>query len=438
MKNFVVSFKFHFNQTRMKVSKVLLFILVMIKLSESQVTLVPQAIQQVIKNHFLKNSVKFYVICKSKETKNIDKILKSISEVSDFRLIEFYEEFDSRISAIVLLDSFLSFLEFETITESFEGNNDVLIYYNGMTAEEIKSNFPFHWNHFRTYLIVEDNEIVLYGAPVFTPQQCHMRQLVEINRFSTETQTWSTDKFFTTMIEDFFGCEVTFMLLKDISYTIAEDRKSYKLHGYLVKMVNALSTTLNFEIDYNLCEEEDFKTDKGDFILTMVIIKELNDEHKSAPVFMSSAAVIVVPLGAPYTPLEKLLLPFDELTWILILTFFGTAFATVALLRFKIMWSIKKRVVGPNVTTPGLNIFRILMGISTKILPKANIARFMMMNFILFCLIMRTAYQGKYFEFLTSIPRKKPITTFEELAEKNFPIYYETIVSEQLEELGFK
>ena len=36
---------------------------------------------------------------------------------------------------------------------------------------------------------------------------------------------------------------------------------------------------------------------------------------------------------------------------------------------------------------------------------------------------MRTAYQGKYFEFMTGDMRRKPVASIEELAEKNFTVY---------------
>ena len=63
------------------------------------------------------------------------------------------------------------------------------------------------------------------------------------------------------------------------------------------------------------------------------------------------------------------------------------------------------------------------MGIGMKTLPRANVARFLLMNLILFCLVMKTGYQGKYFELLTTNPTKKPIQIIEEMVEKNFTIY---------------
>ena len=83
-------------------------------------------------------------------------------------------------------------------------------------------------------------------------------------------------------------------------------------------------------------------------------------------------------------------------------------------------------VIGSNVTTPSLNVIAIFMGIGQILLPQRNISRFLFIGFVLFCLIMRTAYQGKYFEFLTTDVRRRPVSQIAELKEKKFTLFMET------------
>ena len=92
-------------------------------------------------------------------------------------------------------------------------------------------------------------------------------------------------------------------------------------------------------------------------------------------------------------------------------------------------------VIGSNVKTPTLNVIAIFMGIGQILLPQRNVSRIMFMCFILFSLIMRTAYQGKYFEFLTSDMRKKPTQTTEELKDKNFTVIMDIEQHDYLYEL---
>jgi hypothetical protein len=56
-------------------------------------------------------------------------------------------------------------------------------------------------------------------------------------------------------------------------------------------------------------------------------------------------------------------------------------------------------------------------------LPSSNFGRMILMVFIIFCLIIRTAYQGVLFEMITTDMRKDSPNTMEELLESNYSIY---------------
>ena len=98
---------------------------------------------------------------------------------------------------------------------------------------------------------------------------------------------------------------------------------------------------------------------------------------------------------------------------------FAVAFLVILLIKVSKSASMYEFVIGSNVSTPSLNVIAIFMGIGQILLPQRNVSRFLFINFVLFSLIMRTAYQGKYFEFLTSDMTRKPIQTIEELQDKN-------------------
>ena len=146
------------------------------------------------------------------------------------------------------------------------------------------------------------------------------------------------------------------------------------------------------------------------------------EDHKSDPIY-STSNLLIVPPGKFYMPWEKLLMPFDEQTWMWLGITFAIAFFVIILIKLLRSTSMYELVVGSNVVAPALNVVGIFMGIGQILLPRRNVSRFLFMNFILFCLVMRTAYQGKYFEFLTSDIQKKSIATIEEGAEKGFSIY---------------
>lgn len=126
--------------------------------------------------------------------------------------------------------------------------------------------------------------------------------------------------------------------------------------------------------------------------------------------------------GSFYTQYEKLILPFDELTWILTISSFLIGFLTICVLHY---FPIKTQsfIFGFKNHQPSLNLIQIFFGVGLIRLPGRNFARFLFMAFTLFCLVIRTAYQGKMFDFITGDIRKQPIAnTNHEIFEKNVTI----------------
>lgn len=131
---------------------------------------------------------------------------------------------------------------------------------------------------------------------------------------------------------------------------------------------------------------------------------------------------ILVPSGEAYTSFEKLFLPFDDDVWIWIGITIAAAFATIFIVNFLPRF-VRDFVFGRDITTPSLNVWVVFCGLSFVKLPTSNFARFILMNFIIFSLIFRTAYQAKNFEFLQQDMHKKGVQTLNEMKEKNLSLY---------------
>ncbi|KAG5681330.1 hypothetical protein PVAND_010777 [Polypedilum vanderplanki] len=64
-----------------------------------------------------------------------------------------------------------------------------------------------------------------------------------------------------------------------------------------------------------------------------------------------------------------------------------------------------------------------IFGSQQPILPKRNFARFILMMFLIFCLVQRNVYQGALYIFLQSDGRHKPMQTINEMIENDFVFY---------------
>jgi hypothetical protein len=97
-----------------------------------------------------------------------------------------------------------------------------------------------------------------------------------------------------------------------------------------------------------------------------------------------------------YTPYEKMILPFDLSTWILLNVTFVTAFAVIFIVN-RFPGHIQELFYGHKVQNCSWNVIRIFFGISQTKLPLNAFARFILLLFLFFCLIFRTCYQNKLF-----------------------------------------
>lgn len=80
-------------------------------------------------------------------------------------------------------------------------------------------------------------------------------------------------------------------------------------------------------------------------------------------------------------------------------------------------------IYGANIRMPAMNVIGTFFGIGQVQLPVANFPRLILMYFILFCLIIRTAYQGVLFELITSDIKKPAPDTIEELIKLDFKFF---------------
>lgn len=147
-------------------------------------------------------------------------------------------------------------------------------------------------------------------------------------------------------------------------------------------------------------------------------------------IYFYSSPQLYVPPGDLYTSFEKIILPFDIETWICILITFLLAFLLNLIIYLPIIqiW-LSYRTAAQSST---LNIFRIIFGIGQTKLPEKNFSRIILISFLLWCLVIRTAYQGKLFEFTTSAIRKPEMKTLKEVEERNIILYVPDDSSEKM------
>lgn len=296
----------------------------------------------------------------------------------------------------------------------------------------VNPNEMQHILQFQYFIVETENSIRLLTFVFYSPESCGEPKLIELNRFEMKTETWKHGKFSVEKFENFHRCPLVFGIWFQgfaMDYYIDENGSVW-YSGYNIKFVDDLREILNFtsswnprlwpeltylyknlSVDLHAMEHCYNFYDDEDGVLSFITRPYIYKEHSLA-----------VSPGEIYSGYEKLFLPFDLPTWILIIATFFAAFLTIFLLSFTTQ-KVRNFVFGRNVATPSLNVAAHFFGSSQVDLPVRNFARFLTMVFVMYSLVIRTAWQGKMFEFMQTHMTKPEIQSVKELIEKNYTFH---------------
>lgn len=359
------------------------------------------------------------------KVKNIDaervNSSNAIVTLSHFKKLNTYLDIKPRSIKVLLVDQ-KSFLVY---VHAFDSDIDPMV--------QVANKYSSQLRDF--YFIIEDDHFIKLKTLVwFLPGQCGVTTLVEVNSFSKKDNVWLKSSYTIKKFRDFHGCRISIRgSQNDVFVTIANHQLSVFSKKVKKKRSNPIDNILNSlmmsHLNFTIARpaEELYKF-QFDIYLPLVDRIENNTVNLNIYKLFYTKPLIYrnfylgIPVGVPYDAYEKLILPFDDDVWALILVTFFVTFVTIFILRV-IQGSIRNFVVGENVSNPAFNVVLIIFGLSQDPLPRRSSARFLMMIFVLYCLIMRTAWQGMMFEFMQKDMRRPEMKSISEMVQQNFTLY---------------
>lgn len=310
---------------------------------------------------------------------------------------------------------------------------------------EIQEIFDTLWkkNIYNIYVIYAIGDAIEVATFMpFGVSSCHNTAPRVVARYQNDSFVQSTDLNFADKFKNLFKCPIIISTFDDHFSVIRTKAKNgtYKLSGFDLDLVKELSKALNFKADIRFYEGPEpwgYILDNGTTTgsLGEIINKRaqiavgryyLTEERRkfadSSISYFSFPAVFVTSPGRSLTDFEKLLRPFSATVWISLFATLLLAVLVILSLRSKFT-QIRMLIIGTNIQHPSMNLINVVLGGSQKKLPNRNFARFVLMLFIIFCLVMRSAYVGSLYKFLQSEDRKEPAATIQELIEQNYDLY---------------
>ena len=413
---------------------VVLIILLNLASGKKKESVVPYAINSIIDKYFAtletspgKVDILYFGSDKQKFSKLIDKLLKIKSEnvlisVFGYELnINLYTDkwFFIPHSSVVFFESveefkaYASFLWWKANEKRYDHH---LVYVPDLTTSDILETFKhgFRIDHVNFLMHETDNSIELVTSFMFTPQACKRLQIKTINRFDLRTLEWESSIFYPNKYENFYGCELIVA-----SYTIEYNKEYYDL----IKIIFEEQLNAKLTRQFMTTDEQAWNCVGCD--LTNQENTILDDHYAqgilSDPILFKTLCFMIAP-GKPYTDLERMFMMFDFELWIAISVTFSIAFTATLMLRF-VSRKIRNFVVGRNVQNPTMNLLSIFLTGSQVQAPGRNFARFLLILFIIWSLIIRTCHQSMLFELMQADLRKPTIKTLDELFQSDLTLY---------------
>jgi hypothetical protein len=230
--------------------------------------------------------------------------------------------------------------------------------------------------------------------------------------------------------EDMKGMTLLAILINGTFFDSYKNEATGRFSGVLVDIMNVVGQKYQMNIIYNYHQLARQVHSRGDMIPTIYVSTHYSSEDVIVYSHLTSTYTenvyrVVITRPSSLTSYEKLAMPFDKTTWVLLGLTFGAAFAVTVIVNKQSRW-IQDIVYGKNVRMPGYNIVSIFFGIGQSKLPMLNFPRIILVLFIWFCFIIRTAYVGVLFELLALDIQRPPPQTLLELIKENFTFVYDS------------
>lgn len=414
-------------------------------------SILADATREVIEEFFLKRCSTLNIIKTPVDTTKFDRVITKI-------LIENRGAFAVRLGSkfienrrkkfnIILIENIEAFRSFNEKINSkvFNYQGFYLLVLTDGKLDEIEEIFTTLWKKklYNINLLVKENENVrLMTFLPFGGSVCGDTRPRTINVFRNGNFERKNFSFFPEKFSNMKNCRLKVAALEDRVAVIRKRRnRAFKYSGYEMNLLSELSKSLNFGMKINflasghpwgstnsngsfssgaLSEAYRGHTDIsiGNFGLTLT---RTNLIDNSVP-YYSFPIVFVISPGRKLTELEKLLMPFSLMVWILLAATIFLALVLIALLNFS-KRNTRNFIYGFGVQHPVTNLLIAILGGSQTKLPQRNFSRFLLMMFLIFCLVMRNAYQGALFKFLQSDNRHKNVQTINDMIDQKFDIF---------------
>ncbi|CAG9809741.1 unnamed protein product [Chironomus riparius] len=374
--------------------------------------------------------------------------------------VEMLSSKNPRRSAFVIIRSYSDFRAFfnKLVPTNFFYNGYFMIALISDTFLEIQDIFSDLWKLqiYNVIVIVEDGHerlSIFTFFPFRSSADCMNTTPVLINEFINGSFTRGLSNIFPNKMKNLQQCEVKVATSNDIPPHMvlrAMSDGTFNIFGRDFEIIDALSKSLNFKINFNYIGQygcileirgiegalKKVYENKSDLVIADCWLRINRMEmFDTSTTYFTDKIVMAFPPIPELTSFEKLFYPLSLTIWILLGLYLWVGISTIFIIKKKSK-VVQNFVIGENVNYPYFNMLIGILGLQQNRLPGNNFARFLLMNFLILCLVMRTVYQGKLFQILQANMKHSEPQTLAEMQQLGYKFhaveFYEELISSSL------
>lgn len=353
----------------------------------------------------------------------IDEFMKELKGKYTVRTRKYFENkfeiFNPGIIFVETLEVLAIFLKNSSYSKLVHHTTGFLVYirkdeknFNKKFLRLIKPVMPEgkngHLSQYIYFLFDDGKKMNLKTFEWWTQKSCGQPILQEINSYDYGTQKWHSEPFeIEKKFTNFHGCHFRYRSSYFHIYSL-EILQRMNMVGFASFVQPKIREILEkrLEKDHEMrsifARVGNFTFELSEKSPQLLQYPSLRDTRMCSMDFHKNPAVSMYSAPEPYTNYEKVILPFDALTWTLLIFVFMVTFCITSM--FHILSQDKKKLfLSKSGKNNSINAIAIFFGDSQKKIPENNFPRIILMTFILFFFIMRNAYQSELEYNISSI-----------------------------------
>jgi hypothetical protein len=294
------------------------------------------------------------------------------------------------------------------------------------------------------------DEAFIYTYFPYSKDICGTVRPSILSRFNTTLKVNQKINYFPKKVSDLKKCSLTCAIFETKPFMLIKKNVNgqIEIDGIDAKLLLYISNKLNFnpilkvsDIPWGLALDNGTMTDTIKMVynleanLTLGYFFKTEDRDRVMTAswsYHTSKSYWIVPPGQPYSSFEKLFKPFKQRLWMAV----TLTFITSNLIIFIFNWNLTAlwNLIFEKSDCPYYNNFIIVFGGVMPAEPLKNCARIIFAFYLLYWLVVRSAYQGALFQFLQQDFNKPHLKNSKEMIEHNFNFYVDKTALELFED----